>query len=185
MGNFEKLCEIFRKSNENFLSRELNLILSWVSERSLCWKLSFYLNDKIKKSEFNKYHVDVEYNRNYGWNIKTIIDSKEKVLNITCDIIVHSRWENKNQDNLIAIEMKKSTWKEDEKQKDKDRLIALTKKLNDWVWTYWWWDFPKHVCWYILWIYYEIDIENKKLILELYKEWVLWKTIKSGLEINN
>lgn len=177
MIDFKKLCEIFRKSNENFINNELDLILSGVSERSLCWKLSNYLDKIIKESEFNDYHVDIEYNRNYWWKIKQIINSEEQVLNITCDIIIHSRWENRQQDNLIAIEMKKSTWREDEKQKDRDRLVALTKKLNDWVWTYWWWDLPKYVCWYILWIYYEIDIENRSLILELYKEWKLFKTI--------
>jgi len=179
MDNLKELYKIFKESNEVFLKKELDLILSWVSERSLCWKLSSYLNDNIRESEFNVYHVDIEYNRNYWWNIKTIIDSKEKVLNITCDIIIHSRWENRKQDNLIAIEMKKSTWTELEKQKDRDRLIALTKQLNEWVWTYWWWDFPKHVCWYVLWIYYEIDIENQSLILEFYKEWKLFKVIDS------
>ena len=113
---FKKLCDIFRKSNEEFINKKLDLILSWVSERSLCWKLSCYLNDIVRKSEFNNYHVDTEYNRNYWWNIKTIINSEKKVLSITCDIIVHSRWESREQDNLIAIEMKKSTWRNNEKQ---------------------------------------------------------------------
>lgn len=173
---YNKLKEIFQKSNEVFLEKETSLILSWVSERSLCWKLSYYITDIIRYSEYNNYHVDTEYNRNYWWNIKTIIDSEERILNITCDIIIHSRWENRNQDNLIAIEMKKSSWREDEKQKDRDRLIALTKELNDWVWTYWWWDFPKHVCWYVLWIYYEVNIEKKEILIEEYRKWKLFNT---------
>ncbi|MDD3794213.1 MAG: hypothetical protein PHI37_05340 [Candidatus Gracilibacteria bacterium] len=165
-----KLKEIFQKSNEKFLENETSLILSGVSERSLCGKLSLYITDIIRNSEFSNYHVDTEYNRNYGGNIKTIINSEEKVLNITCDIIIHSRGENINQDNLIAIEMKKSTGREDEKQKDRDRLIALTKELNDGVWTYGGGDFPKHVCGYILGIYYEVNIEKKEILIEEYRK---------------
>lgn len=133
MSEFEKLYKLFDKSNQTFLQKEQDLIISWVSERSLCWKLSCYLNDEFKISDFKEYHVDIEYNRNYNWNIKTIINDDEEILNITCDIIIHSRWENKNQDNLIAIEMKKSSWPTSEKNKDKNRLIALTKEMNEWV----------------------------------------------------
>lgn len=171
--SYEKLLELFYTSNKIFTEKEKNLILSWVSERSLCWKLAFYLNNEIIKSEFKNYHVDIEYNRNYEWKIKTIIDSNLEVINITCDIIIHSRWENTNQDNLIAIEMKKSVWKIEEKNKDRNRLIALTKKSFNDTWSFDWTTLPEHVCGYILWIYYEVDIHNKTILIEEYKRWKL------------
>lgn len=179
MNHFKKLYEIFDKSNNIFLKNEISLILSWVSERSLCGKLASYISNEISSTEFNNYHVDTEYNRNYEWKIKTIIDWNLEPIKITCDIIVHSRWENKMQDNLIAIEMKKSTWKKYEKQKDKNRLIALTKTSYDDIWSYDWKTLPKHVCWYILWIYYEIDIENKSFIFELYNNGIIIETINN------
>ena len=54
--------------------------------------------------------MDTEYNRN-GGSLKTIFDNERdlKVIKVTCDIIVHSRGKNIKQDNLICIEMKKST----------------------------------------------------------------------------
>jgi hypothetical protein len=178
MNIFKSLFEIFKQSNKNFLEKQEELILSWVSERSLCGKLAQYINDEIANSNFSNYHVDIEYNRNYWWKVKTIIDDDLKILNITCDIIVHSRWKNINQDNLIAIEMKKSSAPESEKTKDRNRLIALTKEMCNWVWDAWYWNLPKHVCWYILWIYYEIDINNWVFLLEIYKKWELFEKTK-------
>ncbi len=63
---------------------------------------------------------------------KRITGSKSKyravlVIPITWDIIVQSRGEYINQDNLIAIEMKKSSNTKAEKDKDRERLIALTE----------------------------------------------------------
>jgi hypothetical protein len=99
----QQLIEIFEKANRNFLNEEKNLILSGVSERTLCGTLMLYLNKEIRGSIFHKYHVDVEYNRNDG-KIKTIINNAEEIININCDLIVHSRGEIIEQDNLIALE---------------------------------------------------------------------------------
>lgn len=46
--------------------------------------------------------MDVEYNRNAG-HIKSIINEEIKVIHITCDLIIHSRGENEQQDNLLAL----------------------------------------------------------------------------------
>lgn len=163
----QQLVEIFEKANKGFLKEQERFIISDVSERSICGELMKYLTNEISKTTFSSYHVDVEYNRNDG-KIKTIRNSEEKIINITCDIIVHSRGESIEQDNLIAIEMKKSTQSQHEKNKDRDRLLALTKDTFDDVWSYDGKTFPEHVCRYMLGVYYEIDIESRIVEIEYY-----------------
>lgn len=98
--------KIFDLANSKFLSKELSLIESDVSERCICASLKGYLEKEIEKySKYKKYHVDVEYNRNAG-HVKTIINSDFKVIQVTCDLIIHSRGEDEKNDNLIALEMK-------------------------------------------------------------------------------
>ena len=71
-----------------------------------------HLHDIIKEdASYVGYYTDVEYNRNQG-GIKTIRKTirgqTEEIIPINCDLILHSRGEDIGQDNLIAIEMKKS-----------------------------------------------------------------------------
>jgi len=59
--------EIFSESLDDFLEKELDLLESCVSERSICGRIAQLLNLKtIDKTEFENYHVDIEYNRNQG-----------------------------------------------------------------------------------------------------------------------
>ncbi len=81
-----------------------------------------HLSKSLKKTPFHKYFTDVEYNRNKNGIVKTIIDENEVITTITCDLIVHSRGSYTQQDNLIALEMKKSNRK---KPKNKKIRIAL------------------------------------------------------------
>ncbi len=90
--------------------------MSNVNERTLCGALSQYLSSITSQTEYKNYHVDVEYNRNNG-EVKTIVNDKFEVVTINCDIIIHSRGEKIKNDNLIAIEIKKSTSSQVEKQK--------------------------------------------------------------------
>ncbi|MGI2295434.1 hypothetical protein [Paenibacillus sp. GXUN7292] len=166
---------IFEKANKTFLNNEVDLILSGVSERTLCGSLMRYLQEEIKETNYSKYHVDVEYNRNKG-KVKTIIDQNIEVIPINCDIIVHSRGEIPEQDNLIAIEMKKSTNRNSEKIKDKNRLIALTKDTFDNVWSFDGTSLPEHVCRYKLGVYYEVNIRRREVYVEYYKKGELSST---------
>lgn len=166
----KELKQIFNKSNNKFLLKELLLIESDVSERCICASLKRYIEEEVEKySEYRNYYVDVEYNRNAG-HVKTIIDGDMRVIYVTCDLIVHSRGENECKDNLIALEMKKSYQSEEKKRADRERLIALTKSesAND-VWSYDGRTFPKYVCGYELGIYYEIDLPNRIIKIEYYK----------------
>ncbi|WP_320940258.1 hypothetical protein [Lysinibacillus capsici] len=166
---YTKMTTLFEKANKKFLLEQVKLLESNVSERTLCGQLMLYLNDVKRESEFKLYYVDVEYNRNFNRQIKTIFDDRENIVRINCDVILHSRGENTEQDNLIAIEMKKSERPTEEKQKDRIRLMALTKDtFNKHIYSYDGITLPEHVCRYILGVYYEINISTNLINIEYY-----------------
>ena len=162
-----ELVKIFERANKRFLYKNTAFILSNVAERSLCSTLAQCLYLEIRHSKYSRYYVDVEYNRNNG-RVKTIYNDDLKVVTIICDLIVHSRGEIVEKDNLIALEMKKSYRPMKEKENDKARLVALTKDSYDGVWSFDGKTLPEHVCGYDLGIYYEIDPKNYLIYIEYY-----------------
>ena len=60
----DDMIEIFQQANSNLLSRDFSLIESDISERAICGALMIHINDQIKRTPYEKYYVDVEYNRN-------------------------------------------------------------------------------------------------------------------------
>jgi hypothetical protein len=86
------------------------------------------------------YFVDVEYNR-HGDEKKTVLHPVTgQPINIVCDLLLHSRGELAD-DNLIAVEMKKADAAEPDKQRDRERLQALTTACPEGA-------PPEHVCGY-------------------------------------
>ena len=174
MKTYREMIRLFECANATFLKYDKALLANQVSERTLCGALMLHIHDIISRDKkFAGYHVDVEYNRNKGaikTIYKTIRSSHEQVIPISCDLIVHSRGEIVKQDNLIAIEMKKSTAFWFEKAKDRERLIALTKDSFDDVWSFDGRSLPEHVCRYVLGVYYEIDYKRKSILLEYYRK---------------
>ncbi len=166
---------IFETANNRFLKEQVNLILSGVSERNLCGSLMLCLRDTLNASEYKNYHVDIEYNRKQDGKIKTIVRGDLEVIPICCDLIVHSRGENLQQDNLIALEMKKSTQPKEEKSKDKIRLKCLTRDSFDGIWSADGKTFPEHVCRYVLGVYYEIDVEKRIVELQYMNKGKMYK----------
>ena len=162
-----ELVKIFERANKRFLYKNTAFILSNVAERSLYSTLAQCLYLEIRHSKYSRYYVDVEYNRNNG-RVKTICNDDLKVVTIICDLIVHSRGEIVEKDNLIALEMKKSYRPMKEKENDKARLVALTKDSYDGVWLFDGKTLPEHVCGYDLGIYYEIDPKNYLIYIEYY-----------------
>ena len=128
------LTNVFERANNSFLYDEKQFILSEVAERALCGSLKSFILEELLKTPYQNYFVDIEYNRNQG-KIKTIVNDDFEVATVNCDLIVHSRGQVIAQDNLLALEMKKSTRPLHEKTKDKKRLIALTKSSYDDVWS--------------------------------------------------
>lgn len=158
------------------------MIYDDVAEQALCSELKAFLREELNQTIYREYHIDNEYNRNCG-EVKTILNGEMKVVHIQCDLIVHSRGENEQRDNLIAIEMKKAYQTQESKDSDRDRLCALTKrKHNDEVYSYDGKTFPKHVCGYQLGVYYEIDKDGKKVLIEYYKEGKLFEIYEKYIE---
>ena len=83
------------------------------------------------------------------------------VVPIQCDLIVHSRGKNIENDNLIAIEMKKSTRPKSEFIDDRKRLRALTKESYDDIWSNDGIALPELVCGYDIGIYLILDIGKR------------------------
>ncbi|MDO5150295.1 MAG: hypothetical protein Q4D76_13020 [Oscillospiraceae bacterium] len=167
-----ELKNIFFKANKRLLDIDSDLFISQVAERTLCGALKQHLDFYIPKSRFSGYYIDVEYNRNKNGKVKTCCpfdeDGIPKPVTINCDLIVHSRGNNIEQDNLIAIEMKKYNRPRKEKENDRRRLIALTKDKYDDIWSYDGTTLPEHVCRYKIGIYYEINYKKRTILLEYY-----------------
>lgn len=164
----DELIEIFEKSNLCFLKNDKSLLINNVSERSWYSRFAIYMTDLIKKYGIKNYYVDTEYNRN-GNKLKTVFDTNLEIINITCDVILHSRGTIFENDNLICIEMKKSNASFNDKEEDKKRLKLLTKKSYDDIWSIDGNILPEHVCGYKLGIYYEVNIESKSIYIEYYE----------------
>lgn len=175
----QRIIELFERWNQAFIQNQADLILDGVSERCLCGALMTCIRYDLDNTEFSNYHADIEYNRNFSGRVKTIINDDLKVINITCDLIIHSRGENIDQDNLLAIEMKRSTHRKREKTKDKNRLIALTKPIgDDTIFLIGEANLPAHVCGYILGVFYEINKTKRIITLEYYVLGALYQVTK-------
>ena len=169
---YRDMVKLFEKSNCMFVNRNQELFQSGVSERTLCGALKESIDYKKYKTDYRSYYADVEYNRNKNGTVKTIVNEQLEIVKINCDLILHSRGQNVELDNLIAIEMKKSNRPEKEKINDRLRLIALTKDSYDDIWSFDGKTLPEHVCRYILGVYYEINIKKKEIYLEYYRKGV-------------
>ena len=170
MKTYQEMINLFESANVAFLKHDKALFANQVSERTLCGALMLHIHDIIAcDRKFAGYHADVEYNRNKG-SIKTIKGPGHEIIPINCDLIVHSRGKIIKQDNLIAIEMKKATAPRADKEKDRERLIALTKDSFNDVWPLGGKALPEHVCRYVLGVYYEINYKRKSIFIEYYRK---------------
>ena len=188
MTNNEKiieLIEIFEKTKEKFLKDEKEIIRIDINERTLSARLMFHLQtilleDELYREKYKTYSVDCEYNRINEYKMKTlkryenfeIDDNLDKIRKIYPDIIFHKR---KEEDNLIVIEMKKSTSNNNDcKEKDRERLKIMTN-LND----------PNNFN-YTLGVYFKVDTTgNNNHIIEFFvngkeykKSWFYLKIYK-------
>lgn len=165
----ENVKKIFNTALQTFLAKEREGIIDNVSERNLCARFAIYIENLLPAYGLDSYFTDTEYNRKQNGEIKTILDEELQVIPINCDIILHSRGNNKKNDNLIAIEMKKSYQSKTEKDCDRKRLRALTKKSFDNIWSNDGKTHPRHVCGYVLGVYIELDNSQEKCFLEFYE----------------
>lgn len=174
------MIAIFETANVCFLKKETDSILLGVSERNLCGSLMLQLRGALDATRYRPYHVDIEYNRNKDGKLKTILNGHPTPISICCDLIVHSRGEIPSQDNLIALEMKRSTHSKGEKDKDKIRLKCLTKDSFDDVWSFDGKHLPEYVCRYVLGVYYELNTESRHVDIKYYVKGKLFKEHRLG-----
>ena len=158
-----KLLNLFYEANALFLKKNKMNIEHNTSERNLCALLGESMSRLLLKYGLSDYFVDVEYNRN-GYELKRTINEDE----IFCDLILHSRG-TLARDNLIALEMKKSSATQHAIEEDRTRLKDLTSRYNDSG--YFWHNgnyFPREVCGYKLGILYIVDVNNSMIRIELF-----------------
>lgn len=154
--NLENLKAMFLAANRSFIENHASLLKRELSERCLCGALMCELNKQLEKNACNNYYADIEFNRafeNAINNVKHLPDEEGTPKRVFPDIIVHSRGK-VTPDNLLALEMKKSTARREAKERDKNRLSLLTSS------------YPYK---YKLGVYYEINNKRRQILVEFYK----------------
>ena len=154
--NLENLKAMFLEANRSFIENHASLLKRELSERCLCGALMCELNKQLEKNACNNYYADIEFNRafeNTINNVKHLPDEEGTPKRVFPDIIVHSRGK-VTPDNLLALEMKKSTARREAKERDKNRLSLLTSS------------YPYK---YKLGVYYEINPKKRQILVEFYK----------------
>jgi len=164
----QSLIHLFNDAFKQFLKKNLNNILNDTAERNLCSRFGYDFELLFNKYAVTGYYADTEYNRKQEGKVKTILDEEMIIVPIQCDLIIHSRGENISNDNLIAIEMKKSTRPNSEKISDRKRLRALTKDSYNDIWSNDGIALPEHVCGYDLGIYLILNIQKRYFEVEYY-----------------
>lgn len=164
----ETLKNAFSKALEEFLLSESENIESGTSERNLCARLAMYMEVEATSSDITGYYADVEYNRKQEGRVKTILDENMVEVAITCDLILHSRGKSVLEDNLIAIEMKRSTHSNEATDSDRRRLRAMTKSSFDDIWSADGIAHPEHVCGYRIGYLLVLNIPERTVVVEEY-----------------
>mgnify|MGYP000002024759 CR=1 FL=1 len=157
--DYQNLKDFFWEANRAFIEKDYVLLDEEVSERCLCGALMHELNKQLEKNDCNNYYADIEFNRNKK-RIKQLPNDDGFINNILPDIIVHSRGK-ETPDNLLVLEMKKSSANQQDKEKDRNRLRKMTKQNCD----------ESHYSYkYKFGVYYEVNFEEKQIIVEFYQD---------------
>lgn len=158
------LKKLFIDSLDDFVNNDATLIEDDVNERSLCSRLAMYIQSRSNAAGLKEYVCDTEYNRKQEGRVKTIVNLESVVINITPDIILHSRGRIRQRDNLIAIEMKKSHRPRYEFEADIGRLQCMTREPSDGIYSYDGTTMPEHVCGYELGVFLIVNRNNKTIV---------------------
>ena len=151
------LEDIFREALDEFLAGEFALVRKDAHEQSLCGRLAIYMDHAKDRHVLKPYYVDVEYNRR-GEGRKSIRHpTTGEPIDVVCDLLLNSRGDLQD-DNLIAVEMKKDYAKRADKQGDRERLQALTTPMPEGF-------EPDYFCGYQLGYYLEVDTETPPCLL--------------------
>jgi len=156
---------LFKEALDRFVGREYALVRKNAHEQAMCHRLAAYVEHTKDQHGLGGYWVDTEYNR-HGDNVKRIKHAVTgEPINVVCDLLLHSRGE-LAEDNLIAVEMKKADGDEADKQRDRERLQAMTTACAEGV-------EPDHVCGYKLGYFLQVNTKNATLAVEEFRAGVL------------
>jgi hypothetical protein len=173
--NPDLIRAVFEQSIDLFFQHEVQEVLEGVNERNNCGRMSIYLQQVAHQHGLASYFADTEYNRKQNGAVKTILDGQMKVIPINCDLLLHSRGQIVAEDNLIAVEVKKRDSPKGEKEKDRDRLRALTRASYDDIWSNDGVTLPEHVCGYELGVFVELDRTKRVCRFEYYRKGALFE----------
>lgn len=165
----QRLERLFDTAFATFLEEDYKELLKDVHEQNSCGRLAMCLNHEIRRVGLPGYYVDTEYNRKQDAKIKTIVNDNHQVIRIRCDLILHSRGEIRQQDNLIAVEMKKAGRPQIECDNDRLRLQLMTRKSYNGIWSTGDGTEPEHVCGYGLGVFIQINHRQRSVELEYFK----------------
>lgn len=163
------MYDLFEDAFSRFLVKDAANIRNNISERNLCARLAIQFENLLPAYRLERYYADTEYNRKQDGQIKTILSGELEVVRVTCDLIVHSRGE-VGRDNLVAMEMAKPDKTAEQIHSDRLRLMALTKKSFDDVWSYDGVTSPEHVCGYVLGAFITVDRANQVAVVEFFED---------------
>ena len=159
----DKLIGIVRDSIDSLAREEADYLLTDVSERSVCARLAQRM-EVIAQGYMTGYYADVENNRKQAAMPKTIRNEEGNVIRVTCDLILHGRGDC-TPDNIIAIEMTKAVRPAAKKERDRERLMALTSQrglVGNFI--------PEHVCGYLLGAFIELNCQQGLFNIEYYED---------------
>ncbi len=123
----------------------------YVGERSIVFRFAHYLQNYLYNTDYQKYHLDCEYNRN-GIETKKLPDFKYGTFP---DLIIHKRGENDGT-NLLIMEFKTYWNKSPQKiARDKLKVSQFVDKKGQYKFKYG------------LFVLVEKEIENVKIELIL------------------
>ena len=129
----ESIKEKLNKAIDSLVREDFKLFTLDVNERSICHRLALYL-----EPYFPGWNIDCEYNRDrstskklkslaYRMDIALIKIDETDGPTVFPDIIVHRRG---NNDNLLVIEMKKTSYGNEREEFDRCKLVAFKTDLN-------------------------------------------------------
>jgi hypothetical protein len=116
------------KSLLKLKKNDWKLLKSDVNERSITHKLAIYLQEN-----FPNFDVDCEYNRDgldpkiLNLPVSNILDNDTEAKTVFPDIIIHERGTN---NNILVIEVKKSSNRNSNGRTDEEKLYAYIQQLG-------------------------------------------------------
>jgi len=170
--NAKLALKIFYNANKLFIKDSIRNIELGVSEVTLQGNFSQAFKEILKEMKIYNYYSEINYNKNKHFT-KCIINEKMEYFDIFCDLIIHSCGENLEQDNLLAIEMKKKENRKD-RLKDRKRLEIMTS--DSYVGEILFDELPTYICRYSLGIFYDLDVKKRQIELDFYQHGELIKT---------